>query len=437
MKKNTRFAAVFLTGLMILSAAACSAAPAPASDTAPTTASVSASDTASAPASVPADGSPDVSGAGVSAADGLKAGSAETDVQAGSTVFPYTFTDLAERQITIDKRPETFIVGNYILNFMLIGGEDSLEKVVGMPLDGWEETRFGEYSAMTASFPELLTKTSIGGYHDDVLDAELILTSHPDVLLINLSQYTENETSVPVFEKAGIKVVVLDYHKLKMENHLKSTEILGCLLGKEDVAAGMISDYTFAVDLVQSRLADAKEPARQVYMELGNKGPGEYGNSYTGCLWGSIIANAGGINLADQVLDPQEGYGPLDREFVLSRNPDIIIIGGSIWTGDNTDNDQMRMGLTVDSSTARERLNGFTARDGWSALKAVQNGEVYGVDHGSLRFMGDYVYTEAIAKMIYPELFEDIDPQAEMERFYAKYLPELDHTGTYYIKWKQ
>lgn len=50
--------------------------------------------------------------------------------------------------------------------------------------------------------------------------------------------------------------------------------------------------------------------------------------------------------------------------------------------------------------------------------------------------MGDYVYTEAIAKMIYPDLFEDIDPQAEMEHFYEKYLPEMDHTGTYYIKWQ-
>lgn len=85
---------------------------------------------------------------------------------------------------------------------------------------------------------------------------------------------------------------------------------------------------------------------------------------------------------------------------------------------------------------ALERLSGFTGREGWKNLTAIQNGEVYGVDHGSLRFMGDYVYTEAIAKMIYPDLFEDIDPQAEMEHFYEKYLPEMDHTGTYYIKWR-
>ncbi len=361
---------------------------------------------------------------------------AETDpAEENADDFPYTFTDIAGREITIEKKPETFIVGNYILNFMLIGGRDSLEKVVGMPLDGWEETRFGEYTAMTTSFPEIPDKVSIGGYHDDVLDAELILTAKPDVLLINLSQYTENETSIPVFEKAGIQVVVLDYHKLKTENHIASTGILGVLLDRKEVAADMIEDYTSTVDMVQKRIADANLPKRTVYMELGSKGIGEYGNSYNGCLWGSIINNAGGINIADEVVDPNEGYGPLDKEFVLSRNPDIIIIGGSIWTGYNTDNDQMRMGLTIESTMSQERLNGFTGRDGWQSLKAIQNGEVYGVDHGSLRFMGDYVYTEAIAKMIYPELFEDVDPQKDMEDFYEKYLPELDHKGTYYIKW--
>ncbi|GFI61395.1 putative protein [Clostridiales bacterium] len=347
--------------------------------------------------------------------------------------FPYTFTDIQGREVTVEKKPETFIVGNYILNFMLVGGRESLDKVIGMPLDGWEETRFGEYTSMTKSFPEILDKLSIGGYHDDVLDAELILTQKPDVLLINTSQYTENETSVPIFENAGINVVVIDYHKMKVENHVKSTEILGVLLGREDVADEMIKDYTSAVEMVESRIANEEKNVRKVYMELGNNGVGEYGNSYAGMLWGPIITNAGGKNIAEDIIDGS-GYSPLDKEYVISQNPDIIIIGGSTWNGGD---DQMRMGLTIDSDLAQEKLTGFMSRAGWEKLKAVKNGEIYGVDHGSLRFMGDYVYNEAIAKMIYPELFEDIDPQKEMESFYEKYLPEMDYTGTFYIKWNK
>jgi len=348
-------------------------------------------------------------------------------------VFPYTFTDIEGRKVVVEEKPETFIVGNYILNFMLIGGKESLDKVVGMPLDGWEDTRRGEYEAMTKSFPEILNKTSIGGYHDDVLNAELILQKNPDVLLISKSQYTENETSIPIFEKAGIDVVVLDYHKMIMENHIKSTEILGVLLGREKTANEMIKDYTTSVEFVKQRIASSGKEGRKVYMEIGNVGVNEYGNSYNGFLWGGIIDSVGGINIANDVVDPSEGYSPLDKEYVLSQNPDVILLGGSTWD-ESKKSDLMRMGLTVDEETAHERLNGFMKRDGWSSINAVKNGEVYGVDHGSLRFMGDYVYTLAVAKAIYPDVFDDTDPQAELELFYDKYLPELDHSGTYFIK---
>lgn len=109
----------------------------------------------------------------------------------------FTVTDVEGNEIYFEKQPETFVVANYIFNFLLIGGKDSLSKVVGLTKDGWEDTRYGEYQALTEAYPELLDIKSIGGYHDDVLDRELILELKPDCLLINKSQYTENETVSP------------------------------------------------------------------------------------------------------------------------------------------------------------------------------------------------------------------------------------------------
>ena len=37
---------------------------------------------------------------------------------------------------------------------------------------------------------------SIGGYHDDILNAEKILSLHPDVLLIGRTQYAENSQRI-------------------------------------------------------------------------------------------------------------------------------------------------------------------------------------------------------------------------------------------------
>lgn len=44
----------------------------------------------------------------------------------------FTVTDVEGNEIYFEKQPETFVVANYIFNFLLIGGKDSLSKVVGL-----------------------------------------------------------------------------------------------------------------------------------------------------------------------------------------------------------------------------------------------------------------------------------------------------------------
>ena len=347
----------------------------------------------------------------------------------------FTITDIQDREISFDKEPETFVVANYIFNFLLVGGKDSLAQVVGMTQDGWEDTRYGEYHALLDAYPEIADIPSIGGYHDNVLDRERILELEPDVLLINRSQYTDNETSIPVWEAAGIRVVVLDYHKMLMANDILSTTILGRLLHKEDTAAELCEACENGYETVAERIAEIpeEEKNKKVYVELGNLGAGTIGNSYDGMLWGAIVDNIGAVNLAKDKL--AEGYGPLDMEYILETNPDIVIIGGSIWA-DDTENDQMRMGLMVNESQAQERLKNFVNRDWWQGLDAIKNGRIYAVDHGSLRNALDYTFTEYLAKIVYPDHFEDLDPQAEYDAMLRKYLPEMTADGTFMMEYK-
>lgn len=190
-----------------------------------------------------------------------------------------SFTDIAGREVRLDKLPKTFVVANYIANFLMVGGAESLDKVVGMTFDGWEETRYGEYVVYTETFPKLKAIPSIGGYHDNILDSEKILSLRPDVLLVGRSQFADNNQKIDIFEKAGIKVVVLDYHAMKVENHTKSTMILGQLLDREAVAKEQCDTYASALEDVYKKIAALPDSAKHktVYMELGNKGIGEYG----------------------------------------------------------------------------------------------------------------------------------------------------------------
>ncbi|WP_339226189.1 ABC transporter substrate-binding protein [Oceanobacillus sp. FSL K6-2867] len=346
------------------------------------------------------------------------------------------FTDLAGRESALDATPEKIIVAEYISNYLMVGGSESLDKVVGMTLDGWEGTRYGEYTVYTDAFPQMLDGedgiTSIGGYHDNLLNMELIISLQPDVIIMSPSQYTENNNSISTLENAGIVVAVLDYHSMQVENHVQSNEILGMLLGREEVAQKQIDTYVRAIDDINARIADLPDSQKQtrVYVELGNKGTMEYGNSYNNImLWGAAINNLQADNLASNL----DAIGPLDKEFILSSNPEIIFIGGSVWSGD-TKGDQMRMGFTVDEDLAQERLIAYAQRPEWEPLDAVINGEVYGVDHGSLRNIADYTFTQYLAKVIYPDVFTDLDPVQELNDFYERYLPELKYTATFMVE---
>ena len=133
---------------------------------------------------------------------------------------------------------------------------------------------------------------------------------------------------------------------MKVENHTKSTMILGQLLDREAVAQEQCDVYASALEDVYRKIAALPDSAKHktVYMELGNKGIGEYGNSYNkDVLWGAILKNLGADNLAENATQP---YAPLDTEFVLASNPQLIVIGGGIWRN-NAEGDQMSMGLTI------------------------------------------------------------------------------------------
>ena len=229
---------------------------------------------------------PGLFGAALSLSFPLAARAAETE---GTS---FAVTDLLGREVRFEKAPERIVVANYILNFLMTGGAASLSKVVALPQDGWEATRTGEYKLLTEAFPSILKLSSIGGYHDNVLNTERILSLKPDVILVNIAQYRDNAQRLAVLERAGVKTVVLDYHAMKPENHAASTRILGKLLGREEAAEAQCRRYEEALKDLQTRIAvlpDEKKH-RRVYVELGNEGVARLGNSYNRTvLWGAIL----------------------------------------------------------------------------------------------------------------------------------------------------
>lgn len=351
-----------------------------------------------------------------------------------STAWPYTFTDAAGRSVRIQRLPKRIIVGNYIVNFLLVGGKESISRIVGITRDHWESARTGEYKTLTKAYPELLAIPSIGGYHDNILNSEKIISLKPDVLLISRAQFQDNQSRIALFERSGIKVVVIDYHAMTAQYHVKSTLIIGHLLGREDRAGALSQSYLSGTSETISRISALPDSAKYTpcYMELGNKGVSQYGNTYNRTvLWGAILHSIKAGNIAENMKEP---WGAISREYVISKAPRIIIIGGSLWN--NGQGDQMLMGLTVKREDAIKRLEAFKSRALWETLPAVQTNDFYAVDHGSLRAINDWHFMQFLAKIFYPEAFSDVYPEKKFVQEYRTYLPEIDPSGTFMLSLK-
>ena len=178
----------------------------------------------------------------------------------------------------------------------------------------------------------------------------------------------------------------------------------------QDAFASAFPDRPQA-DLYTITRAAAGASDRRVYVELAQRGPGEVGNSYGRGMWAGVIELVGGDNIASGQI---ENWGPLNPEYVLSRQPEVILLAGSEWLNRP---EAVLLGFGQDAALARERMAAYTTRPGWADLPAVQSGDVYGIYHGGNRTLSDFVYARAIAKAIHPESFADVDPAAELATF--------------------
>ena len=164
----------------------------------------------------------------------------------------------------------------------------------------------------------------------------------------------------------------------------------------------------------------------EVITELGDKGPAEYSYTYGKNMWGAMAALVGGNNIAAPFV---ESWGTIHPEQLLASKPDVIMIAGYESVASPT---AMQIGQDIAAGTVQQRLKDFTQRAGWSDLSAVKNKRLFAVYHGATRSIMDAALIQYVAKALYPDLFTDLNPEANYLKFYEQYLPIRPH-GTFML----
>ena len=360
-------------------------------------------------------------------------GPSETKKDTAQNNKPIEITDVTGRTVTLKKPAERVVLqwsgaGGPFFTISALMGKDTPKVIAGMDTS-LQDYRADMWKHFTTEMPELAKIPVVGTIGDKTFNAEQVVALNPDVIFIPVDLKDQYESDAKAkMDAAGIQTIYIDYHAEKLESHQKSIEAIGKALGKEERAAEINKFYTERVTRVLDRVSKINKPKPTVYLEVGMNGPEEFGNSFSSNYsWGALATMAGADVITKDVI---KKTSPINPEFILEKNPDIIMIMGSYWPKKPT---SMRLGFEATEASSQELLKAFTIeRQGWSELKAVENKQVYSAHHGLPREVFDAAVFEYLAKTFYPEEFEDVDPEATLKEFYDKFLP-FSYSGIWFM----
>ena len=339
-------------------------------------------------------------------------------------------TDLAGRAVKVELPVETVILGSarYLHEFAAVGGAEVIDKIVGWGTDihKYDEDTYLKYAE---KFPQIAGITDVG--YSTTFSVETVINLKPDVVVFPFwsAENADLLTDIDKMEKAGIPSVFLDYWSEPYEHPVDSTLLIGKLLGKEERAQEIVNFYREQLAKVSQVLEVISTPKPKVYVEVGSKGPTVYGNTYGNSGLGAVAVKAGGVNIAEDGSNLLPDTKQINPEYLISVNPDVIIISGSYWPATP---DSMRLGYFATTADSRDRLEAFTTRTGWNTINAVQNKRVHSSFHGFSFRIFNFVGLQAFAKWFYPDAFAELDPEANFQEFHERFLP-VDYSGVWTI----
>lgn len=326
-------------------------------------------------------------------------------------------TDVLGRSVTVPEVPKRVVLSFYYEDYLAIVGPEAIDKLVALSLSTWKDSRPEQYARYEAALPRLKSLPDVGNAEDDSFSVEKVIAADPDLLILAAWNYDMLGESIQQLEAAGIPIVVLDYNAQTIEKHVQSTMALGTLMGQEKRARELVAQYTDAMQDIEQRIGKHKPSPKKVYVELAQNGPGTVGNSYGNSMWGALVTQLGGQNIA---VGQISNWGPLNPEYVLAQQPDLVFLAGSEWLNKPQ---AVNLGFGANAVQTDERIGAYTRRTGWDTLPAVKQGQVHGIYHGGSRTLSDYVYAQYIAKQLYPDAFADVDPAQNLRDFYRQWLP--------------
>jgi iron complex transport system substrate-binding protein len=196
-----------------------------------------------------------------------------------------------------------------------------------------------------SDFPKRAPRTSLSGYTPNV---EAIAGYRPDLVVLS----GDANDVVAGLRRLGIRVLLQPAAKNLGEAYAEIRQ-LGAVTGHGHKAAAVVATMKKAI-----AKAVKSTPKRRfsVYHELSP----DFYSATSKTFIGRIYKLFGLSNIADEADSSSTGYPQLSGEYILSANPNLIVL--------------------ADTRCCGQSAKAVANRPGWSGVSAVRTGTVIGID---------------------------------------------------------
>lgn len=278
---------------------------------------------------------------------------------------PITVTDAFGKEVTLEN-PAKRIISLAPSNTEILFAVGAGSQVVG-------RDAFSDFPA------EAQALTDIGGGFG-ALNTEAIISLEADLVLA--ADLTPPE-QIQAFEDLGLTVFSLP-NPNDFDSLYENLRVVAQLTGHTQEAEDLITSLEERVSTIEQVVSKATDNPL-VFYELDASDVNAPYTAGPGTFIDYLIKTAGGESLGSSM---DSAWVQISVEELITRDPDIIILGDYTWGG-----------ITPED---------VSARSGWDVIKAVKNSKVYTFDDNLISRPGPRLVDglEALAKLFHPDLFE-------------------------------
>jgi iron complex transport system substrate-binding protein len=342
--------------------------------------------------------------------------------------------DLAGRTVKVPAKVERIVLGEGRLVPILgiFDRDDPVRRVVGM-MGEYELLDPAGYEQYAARFPTLRQVPRIGRSTSDTFSVEKAIELRADVAIFGVEGHGPSSRSAEVIahlQAAGTVVVFIDFRQRPLQNTVRSIEVLGKVLGRQQEAAAFLDFYRAQMRLVAGRLAGIGARP-DVFLESRVGLNDQCCETMVAGMMGDFLVQAGGRNIARDIVPG--AHGTISLEYLLTHQP-AIYIGTAIGAVKGADKTPSRiiLGAGVPADVAHASLRRATQRKGIAELDAVRQGRANAIWHHFYNSPLHVAAVQALAKWLHPDRFADLDPDATLKTLHDRF-QAVPLDGTYWI----